>query len=229
MEVDDTSDNSSQQDIVQPDDDIGDPQRPANKNKKKNVLPPCGLWCKKQCREKISNEERNTINEEYWRLTLEQQRVWLLSHVESSAPKRRDPNSINPRKHTYKYSMITEEKQTVQVCRTFFLSTLGFKHTSNCVITWLFKLIDGKGIGVYAPKDNRGRHGNNPHKLTEEKKQLINNHIKSYHPCISHYRREHAPNRLYLPPDVTITMMYEDFSEKNPGICKYQSKLPKIS
>lgn len=47
-------------------------------------------------------------------------------------------------------------------------------------------------------------------------KNDIQEHIMSYNPQIAHYRREHAPKRLYLPSDVTITSMYDDFKEKNP-------------
>lgn len=42
-------------------------------------------------------------------------------------------------------------------------------------------------------------------------KNFIKEHIKKYNPTISHYRREHAPNRLYLPSGITIKSMYDDF------------------
>lgn len=47
---------------------------------------------------------------------------------------------------------------------------------------------------------------------------IIREHIESFNPSISHYRREHAPNRRYLPSDVTIVMMYNDFKAKHPTI-----------
>lgn len=47
-------------------------------------------------------------------------------------------------------------------------------------------------------------------------REINKNHINSFNPCISHYRREHAPNRLYLPSDVTITMMHKQFNIKYP-------------
>jgi len=43
---------------------------------------------------------------------------------------------------------------------------------------------------------------------------LVTNHIESFNPTISHYRREHSPNVRYLPSDVTITFMHQDFLEK---------------
>ncbi|GBO44048.1 hypothetical protein AVEN_61152-1 [Araneus ventricosus] len=48
--------------------------------------------------------------------------------------------------------------------------------------------------------DKRGKHPK-PKKI---ERSIIINHIESYNPSIAHYRREHAPNRRYLPNDVTI-------------------------
>lgn len=40
----------------------------------------------------------------------------------------------------------------------------------------------------------------------------------TYDPKISHYRREHAPNRLYLPSDINVTIMHEQFCTSNPDV-----------
>ena len=38
-------------------------------------------------------------------------------------------------------------------------------------------------------------------------------HIKSFHPAVSHYRRDYAPN--YLSPELSITTLYNDFKENH--------------
>ena len=44
-----------------------------------------------------------------------------------------------------------------------------------------------------------------------------------YNPSVSHYRREHAPLRRYLPSEVNIRSMFKDFREKNPHFkCGYE-------
>ena len=63
-----------------------------------------------------------------------------------------------------------------------------------------------------AEPDQRGRKKLADNPLHEE----IDNHIKSYNPCISHYRREHAPNRLYLPHGLTIADMHKHYNEGHP-------------
>ena len=45
-------------------------------------------------------------------------------------------------------------------------------------------------------------------------KNLIKEHINSYHPQVSFYNREHAPNRRYLEPNLSITDMWIDFTKK---------------
>ena len=64
---------------------------------------------------------------------------------------------------------------------------------------------------LHAVPDQRGKKKCDHNELHEK----IDTHIHSFNPCISHYRREHAPNRLYLPHELTINAMHQDFLEKN--------------
>lgn len=51
----------------------------------------------------------------------------------------------------------------------------------------------------------------------------IVDHINSFSPTISHYRREHAPDRKYIPSDLNIQMMYNDFKSKIKHFkCSYE-------
>ena len=49
------------------------------------------------------------------------------------------------------------------------------------------------------------------HKLSEVDKEFIKEHILKFQPNISHYRREHAPKRLYLSSELTCRDMYDDY------------------
>ena len=44
--------------------------------------------------------------------------------------------------------------------------------------------------------------------------QLAIEHVKSFEPTISHYRRKHAPFRKYLPADLSVRKMHNHFLEK---------------
>ena len=47
-------------------------------------------------------------------------------------------------------------------------------------------------------------------------RDIIKAHIETFNPCVHHYRRLHAPLRRYLPSDITVKFMHDDFVEKNP-------------
>lgn len=97
-----------------------------------------------------------------------------------------------------------------EVCRTFFLTTLGYNKNNNTIIK---TSIPGNSVTQQmVVKDGRGKHTTRTRQLD---KMLLEQHVKSFHPSVSHYRRVHAPNRLYLPSDLTITLMHNDFLRKN--------------
>ena len=64
------------------------------------------------------------------------------------------------------------------------------------------------------PKPDGRRHG----KHLKVDRTVLRSHVETFGPCISHYRREHAPNKRYLPSDVTIDLMHKDFKLKHPEI-----------
>lgn len=90
----------------------------------------------------------------------------------------------------------------------FFLLTLGFTKNDR----FLKNLRSNKKTRLTPSARKRGHRP----ALNKIDKNPIIDHIKSFQPNISHYRRGHAPKRLYLPSDINITMMYKDFKSKNP-------------
>ena len=65
--------------------------------------------------------------------------------------------------------------------------------------------------------EKRGKHKPN-HAMTGKDLDAINTHIESFGPTISHYRRAHAPLRRYLPPELTVKLMYGYFKESYQNI-----------
>ena len=64
--------------------------------------------------------------------------------------------------------------------------------------------------------DKRGKHTPAIQKMKIS--QLVIDHTQKFRPCISHYRRAHAPNRLYISPEFSITSMYQDFYTEHPNV-----------
>ena len=52
------------------------------------------------------------------------------------------------------------------------------------------------------------------HKIKEKQQQFMVNHIQSFKPQIPHHCREHAPNGLYLPSELTIMEMFSDYKDE---------------
>lgn len=59
--------------------------------------------------------------------------------------------------------------------------------------------------------DKRGKHQKTP----VFDRDLLTQHIESFHPQAHHYRREHAPLRQYLPSDLNIAQMHKHSCETN--------------
>ena len=51
--------------------------------------------------------------------------------------------------------------------------------------------------------------------MSQSMKGKIIQHIESYHHTVSHYQRDCAPLRKYLPSDLTVTEMHKDFIQSH--------------
>ncbi|KAG5868844.1 hypothetical protein JTB14_012781 [Gonioctena quinquepunctata] len=109
--------------------------------------------------------------------------------------------------NTYFYYLKNEEGTSAQVCKPFFLTTLGFKYNNDTVLQ-------------NALKNSQNHLLSTKRDMRDHKKIRI--HIESFNPSISHYRKEHAPDRRYLPEDINIKFMWNDYNNKNKNDqCSY--------
>ncbi|KAJ8049568.1 hypothetical protein HOLleu_02356 [Holothuria leucospilota] len=142
-------------------------------------------------------------------------RAWIHANVKVVTKKRprTTVKGVYERNNSRFFKVSTEANEEIVVCRCFFLSTLGY--SSDKVITVaLGSVKPGK---LVPQSDQRGKHPP-VHKMSEEHWPVIQKHINSFHPAASHYRREHAPLRKYLQPELSIKEMYADFAQRHPQI-----------
>jgi len=59
-----------------------------------------------------------------------------------------------------------------------------------------------------------GKHLSRPHKLPDDAKDRIRQHISSFPAESSHYSRSHNTGRLYLSPLLTISKMYDEYKSE---------------
>ena len=102
-------------------------------------------------------------------------------------------------------TVVSGDGSQFHVCQKMFLSTLGYR--TDKVLRNLQKSTGE--CDVISP-DQRGRHVPK-HKISVDDEQFLKHDIMKYKPNISHYRREHAPNRLYLSSELTVNEMYTDY------------------
>ena len=151
------------------------------------------------------------------------QRDWMFGQIQSHNVDRermRGEAMKRDRSCTRSYFFRNAAGDDIKVCQNCFLSTLGY--TSDSVLKSLFAHMTPTKITP--PASKRGKHPPK-HKLPQETVEDIRKHIYLFNPSVSHYRREHAPLRKYLPPELTIREMYSDFCERGSGLihyCTYQ-------
>lgn len=167
--------------------------------------------CPLKCGSKVTFERRIDINKQYWSMSHEEQKNFIYSKIKKFAKKRSTVKgeNVSRRINSFKYSLTSHDNEEIDVCKVFFLATLGYEKENDRIL----KNVRNTDPLLIAPKKDRRCHPSS-RKINRE---VIINHINSFHPTISHYRREHAPNRKYLPSDVSITFMFNDFKLKHPA------------
>ena len=173
----------------------------------------CGDKCRRKCRTKLTEERRHQIHSSYWGMTYNERRIWQSRLIKREAVKRHRcrgdvvHDAVYKRTNTLTYLLPSDTGEDVVVCQKFFCATLGY--TSNRFIVEMMTSDDD----VIPPPDKRGKH----EPANKIDICIVDDHINSFNPQLSHYRREHAPNRRYLPSSLTVKLMFEDFQAKNPN------------
>lgn len=127
--------------------------------------------CPLHCSNKLDNEDRRRIFEEYWQLgDWDKQTAFLHESIEVTNIKRKQKKPDSRRKHTRVFRLCG-----VKVCKMMFINTLGI--TSARVN----RAVDHKIPGVEAEpkKDQRGQHA--PHNKTDP---AVIHHIRRHIQCI---------------------------------------------
>ncbi|KAH9643380.1 hypothetical protein HF086_015494 [Spodoptera exigua] len=174
---------------------------------KYQLKPGCNDSCKKKCHTKFTEESRKNINHHFRNMSWKEQKYFIINNTSKEEPKRKTvtENRKLPRNVSVLYFLSNETGSKVNVCKVFFLETLGYSRKNDKSVRNALTTITNT-----IPVDKRGTNPN-PKKFDDAK---VIHHINSFNPSISHYRREHAPNRKYLPSDLTVISMYRDFYER---------------
>lgn len=151
-------------------------------------------------------------------MTVNEQNSYLAGLVNLNTVSQRRPRQAeeNAKFHDNSYSYRIRVKKAdsvvveMPVCVKAFRSLHGISKKKVEVIQKYLK----KGV---TPKDGRGQHLNRKHRLSVEVHEAIRNHIASFKGERSHYSLK-TSSRVYLPPELNVTKMYELFKVANPNV-----------
>jgi len=166
--------------------------------------------CKFKCAISFSHLQQNVLKDEYHKLGYNDQQKWLGKFCRRRTLFRRTMKSPKKKRRPNIDYFLPKGEETIKVCKSFFSATLGFNSTYYYNIK---RALDVTCPGGITPPSKKGKY-TRPNLLRNK----IKEHVFSYHPQISHYRREHAPNRLYLSNELTVKIMHTNFCEtQNEG------------
>lgn len=162
--------------------------------------PPLGI-CEFLCFNFFNFENQKILNTTFWDKSPQKQKQFLYEQIicESSE-----------NKNNYKYYFRTNLNVKHEVCRSFFLKTLGYSSRSARNIYRLFENLKGQNNIKIIPEDRRkyNKIANFTHSF--EFNQSIISFIESKNPKQSHYNLIRSPNMRFIS-DSYPTKLYNEF------------------
>lgn len=160
--------------------------------------------CRYKCNTNIPEDVRKEIFNEYWKTgNWELQSAFLNGAITLNPVSRKSTNAIKNKSVSCVYSI-----GEFRVCQKFFKKTLCLSNKR------IQNIVNKKKMSVsgVSPRDNRGKKIP-ANKISEERVNIIKEHINKYPKYTSHYTREKNPNRKFLPTGLTIKEMYKAYQE----------------
>lgn len=188
--------------------------------KKYKVREGCGSTCRRvtKCNEKITEEDQRSINAHYLSLDYGGRKEFVYQSITKEECKRRTTQS-KKKNWSYQYTLKTHTGMRTQVCRSFFLGTLGMHPKNDWTVTHLLR----NSPVTSQSHDQHFADGRGGKKVRKYDHEEVIAHIEKYNPTISHYRSAHAPYRRYLPIEVTVRAMHEEFKKEKQSEMSYDT------
>lgn len=141
------------------------------KNAKNGLL--CTENCRLKCNENFSYEDRVTILNFYYNLDINDKNRLLFNNMSMHKPYRARKDAQLHKQYSYKYFVPYNDKN-IQVCKAALQSLYQISRRKIDIIQRKLQ------SGTLAPSlDMRGRHCNRPHKIKDEVKSYVVQHIES--------------------------------------------------
>lgn len=158
--------------------------------------------CRLKCSSKFSTADKNNILSSFYKLDVNGKNALLFKSINITNVKRRRTNAVKNKSASYKY-YITYNCKTITVCKTALCSLYQIGRKKIDVI----KKSISEGLSAPIP-DKRGQHDSRPHKIRDNVKNYVIDHIKKFPSESSHYSRNSNPYKRYLSPLLSVSKMH---------------------
>ena len=179
------------------------------KRESRKMKPGCGVGCRLKCHDRITENQRSNIFNDYWKLGDPiRQREYLAAHVKRGSVRRSNEYKKHPhptrRDNVFKYEL-PNGNEKVHVCKCFFLDTLAI--CDRLVRTTFVSMSPGGSVAT----EKRGKHCRQ-RKIPAEIQKNMFDHIASFSTVESHYCRA-SSRKKYLPAHLSVAKMFEMFKK----------------
>lgn len=168
----------------------------------------CREKCRLQCSTRFTEEDRTIFLNEFYKLDVNAKNALLFKCIYKKPVARKLTTAKKPKTYTYKYS-VTKNGVAEEVCKEAFVSLYQISNKKVEIVR--SKMNDNS---TAPPPDCRGKHTTRPHKIDDDVKQFVMNHINKFPVEESHYSRHKNPHKKYLSPQLNQTKMHELYLEE---------------
>lgn len=133
-----------------------------------------------------------------------------------------DPSNIDStvqnRLIKWQYYFPTDEKD-IPICKQFLCNVLNVGFTR-------LRTVQNKILNNEDLNDERGKHGNQQEKLTDDMKELILIHCQSMPHRESHYKRETTALNYFSNPELNLQIMFDLFCDFYKSVTQEVEEIP---
>ena len=174
--------------------------------------------CTKKCAQKIPEDKRQEIFDQFYSLeSYERQKDFvcrLVHQTDTRTYLSTDGLPAEKKRKVARKFTFTLDGQSHSVCKTFFMKTLDIGQA------YIEHALKNSEQGSFCGRDNRGRH-TPATKIPEDRMNFVRRHIESFAAADSLYCRR-STNISFLDPNLSIAKMYELYCTD----CKITSQEP---
>jgi len=153
----------------------------------------------------IDYVRRLDIFQAYYSLDAGEKDVYLFGCMRGSKPKMLLSDTERHREISVSY-VLRNDEMDVRLCKKAFMKLHNISQSK------VDHIVSQGKLGLPTARSSfRGKHTNRPNKLSDERRQLVHEHIMMFPAESSHFSRHDNPNRLYLPATLSINAMYVDY------------------